>query len=94
MAQVFDTLSERLALLERYEARYGPLPPADEASALMLPSSPTPVTAPATTATTITTPSTSNVITPPPQTYLNGLDMVLHVPNGSSGVSTPESSPF
>ena len=32
MASVLDTLQAKLALLERYEARYGPLPPDDAAN--------------------------------------------------------------
>ncbi|KAK4136719.1 PP2C-domain-containing protein [Trichocladium antarcticum] len=94
MAQVLDTLSERLALLQRYEARYGPLPPAEEDGPALAPAPPQrrvaappppPIVAPVS--------ETAAETDQHSQTYPNGLEMVLHRPAGSEGASTPQSSP-
>lgn len=102
MAEVLDTLNERLALLSRYEARYGPLtddnappPVAQAASAPHRPAiPPSPPLAPA----RLSQPQ-------PQQQNLSGLEVVLHEPRddddvdvdgegSGSGVDTPESAPY
>lgn len=99
MSQILDTLGERLALLQRYEARFGPLdgaeggPPSEGAIEPPLPS-PGPPLLPA---------------LPQQESFMNGLQ--LAIPAGKqkekkksiegegsaesgSGVDTPGSSPY
>jgi adenylate cyclase len=106
MAEVLETLAERLALLQKYEARFGPLTDAGEVPAAEAATTTTPTTA------TAAVPAPPAAATPTPaakqqlETYLNGLQVAIppqqqqQTTSGSgsasagSGVDTPESSPY
>ena len=91
MSQILDTLSERLALLQRYEARFGPLDGAEtEPASAIVPPSPGPPLLPA---------------LPQQESLLNGLQLAIPTKkqvgqkreegsSGGSGVDTPGSSPY
>ncbi len=78
MSEILETLSERMALLQKYEARYGPLDGAGDKSA---------------TTTTITvsapTPAPNNLQVTIPQPASGSGSA-----SAGSGVNTPESSPY
>jgi adenylate cyclase len=106
MAEVLETLAERLALLQKYEARFGPLTDAGEVPAAEAATTTTPTTAtaavPAPPAAAAPTPAAKQQL----ETYLNGLQVAIppqqqqQTTSGSgsasagSGVDTPESSPY
>jgi adenylate cyclase len=90
MAEVLETLTERLALLQKYEARFGPLDGDTQ----------TPATTVA-----LSGPAAAAATSAQQQTLLNGLQVAIphHISGSASasasasvdtGVNTPESSPF
>ncbi|KAK4156899.1 phosphatase 2C-domain-containing protein [Chaetomidium leptoderma] len=100
MAQVLETLTERLALLQKYEARFGPLD--DNASAATITTSTG--QGAALTAASVSAPAAPALpLLQQQEPYLNGLHVTIpQQPPASgsgsasaeSGVNTPESSPF
>ncbi|KAL2198989.1 phosphatase 2C-domain-containing protein [Corynascus similis CBS 632.67] len=88
ISDVLGTLAERLALLKKYEARYGPLDDAGQG--------------PSTQATTTATSATASLPAPAPTPTSNN-DLQVTIPQAASGspsasadsgVNTPESSPY
>jgi adenylate cyclase len=78
MAQVLETLAERLALLQKYEARFGPLTDAGEAPVAGAAATITPATA---TAAVPATPASAPAPLPAAkqqlESYLNGLQVTI-----------------
>lgn len=84
MSEVLDALTERLALLQKYEARFGPLDSAGDALAISTTTKPAAVSTPA------PTPQLNGlhvtIPQPPPSNFGSA--------SAGSGVNTPESAPY
>ncbi|KAK4032391.1 phosphatase 2C-domain-containing protein [Parachaetomium inaequale] len=102
MAQVLETLTERLALLQKYEARYGPLDDAGDGAPSTTIAAAT-AAVPSHTTPTLAAPQPPSQPQPqPPQEQPNGLHVMMPQTTASgsasgsagSGVNTPESSPY
>lgn len=94
MSDVLETLTQRLALLQKYEARYGPL---DDGAGEVRPAR-----ASSSSAVTLRAPPLSTPAPEPTQlhpSYPDGLQVMVSqatsrsVSAAGSGVNTPESSP-